>query len=278
MIPERTISAIHITSRSRFGLSNRIRGLAGYYALSRVLPCDLLYCWEPDPSCPGMVQDVFETIPAGWPVEVLPNDPKALVIGTAATQLMPTHCGSEPNKTFFSHASAQVDKSVFDACVQTFYRQLRPAAAVVERVAAFCQAQLPEGAPTLGVHIRRTDMVDLRQRLGLKPLRMEAILEQARVFLREQPGGHVLLACDNPDSLALARVQLGERVHHLDHTWIMENRVDSEDTSIQARLTTLHDAVCDLWMLSQCDQILGTTGSSFSLFAGLWGQKPVLGL
>jgi hypothetical protein len=269
-------SALHITSRSRFGLSNRIRGLAGYHALSRVLCCDLRYSWEPDPSCPGWLQEVFEAIPAGWPLERLTSDPEVLVIGTATTPEMPTHCGSEPDKTFFCHAHGRVEKADFDGHVREFYRQLRPAGAEVERVAAFRRAELPEGAPTFVIHLRRTDMVDLRERLGLKPLRMEGILEGAGVFLREQPYRRVLLACGNPDSLALVKTRLGDRVHHLEHDWILENLADNEDTSIQARLTSLYDAICDLWMLSQCDRILGTTRSSFSVFAGLWGRKPVV--
>ena len=127
MSDEPIISAIHITSRSRFGLSNRIRGLAGYYALSKVLACDLLYSWETDASCPGLIQDVFSAIPVGLPVETLPSDPKALLIGTSATPEMPT----------------------------------------------------------------RTDMVDLRRRLGLQPLQTEGILALADTFLREQPSGYV---------------------------------------------------------------------------------------
>ncbi len=275
MSVEPNISAIHITSRSRFGLSNRIRGLAGYYALSKVLDCDLLYSWETDASCPGLIQDVFSAIPAGLPVENLPTDPKALLIGHWARPEMATHCGSEPDKTFFCHAVERADKEVFDRHVEEFYRQLRPAGSVVERVAAFWQDHVPEGAPTLGMHVRRTDMVDHRRRLGLQPLHMEGILELADAFLHEQPSGYVLLACDNPDSLDIVRNQLGERVHHLEKAWILEKRAESEDTKIQARLTTLHDAVCDLWMLSQCHQIVGTLGSSFSHFAGLWGQKQV---
>lgn len=29
------------------------------------------------------------------------------------------------------------------------------------------------------------------------------------------------LACDNPDSLALVKTRLGDRVHHLEHDWIL---------------------------------------------------------
>lgn len=159
-------NALHITSRSRFGLSNRIRGLARYHALSRVLCCDLRYSWEPDPSCPGWLQEVLEEIPAGWPLERLPSDPEVLVIGTATTPEMPTHCGSEPDKTPLCHAHGRVEKADFDGHVREFYRQFRPAGAVVGRVAAFRRAELPEGAPTFVIHLRRTDMVDLRERLG----------------------------------------------------------------------------------------------------------------
>ena len=140
---------------------------------------------------------------------------------------------------------------MFDWHVEEFYRQLRPSDSVVKRVTDFWQTHVPEGAPTLGMHVRRTDMVDHRRRLGLEPLQMEGIHGLADAFLREQPSGHIMLACDNPESLERVRGQLGERVHHLEHAWILENRTGSEDTSIQARLTTLYDATCDLWMLSQ---------------------------
>ena len=118
-------------------------------------------------------------------------------------------------------------------------------------------------------------MVDLRARKGLPPLQND-IPSYAGIFLKQYPDSRVFLACDNPVSLEQAKAILGPRALSLDHHWIEANRAASEDTTKQARLTGLFDAVCDLYMLSKCDSIIGTVGSSFSTFAGQWGRKPTL--
>lgn len=269
-------SAIHVTSRSRFGLSNRIRGLAGYYALSKLLPCQLFYTWESDPSCPGNIEEVFDNFPAGQPVESFPIDSDALLIGTSATPEQPTHCGSPPDKTFHCHGAGKIDQSKFNEIVGDFYQRLQPVIAIKSRVNRFYSAFAPNGTPTLGIHIRRTDMVDHRQRLGMRPLRNDRLLIEGREFLREYPEGCIFLASDNPFSVAQVKLELGRRVYSLNHKWITKNLNDSKDSMIQARLTTLQDSVCDLWMLSHCDRIIGTHESSFSQLASRIRNKPLL--
>ncbi len=268
--------AIHITFRSRFGLCNRLRGLAGYYALSKSLNWELFYTWEADPSCPGLIDEVFLPIPGALFVAQLPkpND-QTLSIVTSASDQRPTHCGSPPELTFQAHGQGRVDRANFDGFVAQFYQLLTPINAVVQRVEALMGPAEAPGFPSLGSHIRRTDMVDLRARKGLPPLR-NGIPSYAASFLNQYPDGRVFLACDNPASLEQAKAILGPRALSFDHHWIEANRAASEDTTKQARLTGLFDAVCDLYMLAKCDSIIGTVGSSFSTFAGQWGSKPTL--
>jgi hypothetical protein len=269
-------TSIHVTFKSRFGLCNRLRGLAGYYALSKSLNWELFYTWEADPSCPGLIDEVFLPIPGALPVAQLPAaDDQTLSIVTSASAQRPTHCGSPPELTFQAHGRGQVDRATFDGFVAQFYQLLTPINAVVQRVETLMEQNKTPEAPSLGVHIRRTDMVDLRARKGLQPLQ-NVIPHYARSFLDRHPAGKVFLACDNPSSLEEAKTILGPRALSLEHHWIAANRADSEDTSKQARLTGLFDAVCDLYMLSRCDSIIGTIGSSFSTFAGQWGGKPTL--
>jgi hypothetical protein len=273
-------ASIHVTFKSRFGLCNRLRGLAGYYALSKSLNQKLFYTWEADPSCPGLIDEVFLPIPGAIPVTQLPAaDDQTLSIGTSSSPLQPTHCGSPPELTFQAHCQGhghghgQVSRATFDAFVGEFYQLLIPINAVVQRVEALMKNNETSETPSLGVHIRRTDMVDLRARKGLLPLQ-NVIPNYARSFLDRHPAGKVFLACDNPSSLEQARTILGPRALSLEHHWIEANRAASEDTSKQARLTGLFDAVCDLYMLANCDSIIGTVGSSFSAVAGQWGGKP----
>ena len=268
--------AIHVTFRSRFGLCNRLRGLAGYYALSKSLNWELFCTWEADPSCPGLIDEVFLPIPGALFVAQLPKpSDQTLSIVTSASAQRPTHCGSPPELTFQAHGQGRVDKATFDGFVAEFYQLLTPINAVVQRVEALMGPAEAPGFPSLGSHIRRTDMVDLRARKGLPPLR-NGIPSYAGSFLNQYPDGRVFLACDNPASLEQAKAILGPRALSLDHHWIEANRAASEDTTKQARLTGLFDAVCDLYMLSKCDSIIGTVGSSFSTFAGQWGHKPTL--
>ena len=267
-------ASIHVTFKSRFGLCNRLRGLAGYYALSKSLNRKLFYTWEADPSCPGLIDEVFLPIPGAIPVAQLPAaDDQTLSIGTSSSPLQPTHCGSPPELTFQAHGQGQVARDTFDTFVEEFYQLLIPINAVVQRVEALMEHDKTHETPSLGVHIRRTDMVDLRARKGLLPLQ-NVIPHYARSFLDRHPTGKVFLACDNPSSLEQARTILGPRALSLEHHWIEANLAESEDTSKQARLTGLFDAVCDLYMLANCDSIIGTVGSSFSAVAGQWGGKP----
>ena len=81
--------SIHVTFKSRFGLCNRLRGLAGYYALSKSLNWELFYTWEADPSCPGLIDEVFLPIPGALFVAQLPkpSDHRYLRFGPATHPL-----------------------------------------------------------------------------------------------------------------------------------------------------------------------------------------------
>jgi hypothetical protein len=120
-------ASIHVTFKSRFGLCNRLRGLAGYYALSKSLNWELFYTWEADPSCPGLIDEVFLPIPGALSVAQLPkpND-QTLSIATSTSGQRPTHCGSPPELTFQAHGRGQVDRATFDGFVVQFYQLLTP--------------------------------------------------------------------------------------------------------------------------------------------------------
>jgi hypothetical protein len=50
---------IHMDIYGKFGLSNRIRSMAGHYALAVMNKYELFYTWQYNLSCPGGFEDIF---------------------------------------------------------------------------------------------------------------------------------------------------------------------------------------------------------------------------
>lgn len=126
-----------------------------------------------------------------------------------------------------------------EAWAPTALMAFTPLPAIQERIDAI-RARL--GSEFVAVHIRRTD----------HNARYDEDAAYA-AFAASYPGLSVYCAADNPRSIVTLKKALGDRLHY-----------NGAFTKSGIRLTTIQDAVVDLWVSSTAQQFRGTYWSSFS--------------
>lgn len=140
-------------------------------------------------------------------------------------------------------------------------QQLRPTAALQAKIDACLQRfGLDASAPSLGVHIRRTDNVQAQAVSTL-----EAFREGIRQFLQHYPQGIVFVASDEPVVATALAATFGEAV-----------RFRPAESVQRARSEDIMGAVVDLYVLSACTYVLGSYWSSFSDMAAELGGKELI--
>jgi hypothetical protein len=116
-------------------------------------------------------------------------------------------------------------------------------------------------APTVGVHVRRTDLWSLRG-AARKLAADKRLLE---LLWREPADVAFFVAADNPQTIDMLRGFFGARI--LQH---------SKQWRSGFRRTSVADAVLDLYGLSRTMRLIGTRRSTFSQCAALIGDIPVV--
>jgi hypothetical protein len=255
----------------RYGLSNRIRAMAGYYALSRIKNWDICYEWLEDESCPGMFDELFKFSLIPQAAAVSTSSYEKVVEIYAGSK--PTHCGSSEATIFKAYFPAIDKKDDYDLEIRKFYESLIPVDEVgikLEKLWIECGA---EPANTLGLHIRRTDMVEHLKNIGEPPLSDEKTIASVRQYLASNKDvSRIFLSCDNAESEKLFKSEFEEKVFCYNKGWKEDKLVNANSVKFQSRLTSLQDALVDVLMLSKCRFIIGTRHSSFSTFAAKIGN------
>lgn len=145
-----------------------------------------------------------------------------------------------------------------DAIFQTYLeRYFTPNARVRQEVATFMGA-LPR--PVIGVHIRYTD----------RKIPLGKVKDALRAQLVKMPGACIFLATDNADVQAEMAAEFdnihytpkylpeaGARLHHRQDT--IEKQFEAEN------------AMIDMWALGDCDHLIYSTNSTFSISSALLG-------
>jgi len=163
----------------------------------------------------------------------------------------------------------------FDLEISSFLVDLVPTPRIRQRAESILDT-LREGdsGKVLGLHVRRTDLVSHLAAQGGHLPSDDALFSRVDAFLRSNPDATIFCSTDNPDSENQVLRRYPSRVAHHQKHWITDNLNDALDVKVQARLSTLEESIVDLYCLSRCDFIVGTRGSSFSVFAARWGGRP----
>jgi hypothetical protein len=252
-----------------YGLSNRIRSMAGHYALAKMKGYEIFYEWKESPSCPGTFKNLFDS------KLVLPYG-EASTIVTAAIEIRPgstpTHCGSTPNAIFKSFFNDNESKLTFDSFVNSFYLELKPVEELSNLVKSLFISNYAEKSTTVGLHIRRTDMVEHAIKLGEALSTDEEIVQIIDKYLHLNPSvKKIYLACDNEESEVFFRQKYEVLFFSNKKNWHDEGLSKLSASQQQLRMSSLDESMVDLLCLANCKFIIGTKHSSFSTFAAKLG-------
>jgi hypothetical protein len=124
------------------------------------------------------------------------------------------------------------------------FQGFRPAPALAERI-----AQAAHGLErAVGVHVRRTDNVQARQRSPL-----EGYLAALAAERRADPATTFFVATDDPEVLERLKAEHGRTVRHTVPRSLDRNTPEA-----------IEDALVDLWCLSSCRKLIGSAASTFT--------------
>ena len=250
---------VDFTSGYGHGAGDRLRRLTYFMAIARHLGDTTLVVRElVSPSCPCDLSDMIRvegmdirrwTDSDGdeqWvldPPYAFPDD------GAASRNSRPGIALSDPQ---------------FVAAWRDAYRTLRPSAGVAAML-----EQVPVTSACLGVHVRRTDKVNVRPNdFAVSPRELARNDRNLRVLIerkcREHGHASVYLAADNAASLTEWRGTLSAL--GLD---VMSHAATYDERAL--RHTTAEDFFVDLFALSRCGTLGGSVQSSVSSSAWLMG-------
>lgn len=241
------------------GLSNRIRALASASVLSEVLCKDIRLCWIPNYSCPSSLSDLFD------PARI------CSCIGINILNPIDYRRAISVCKSFYE------DRSLFSAWnywelfvkdhgvvdwvqyydlykdrLRKIFSNLSPG--IIDRA-----NQLYEkfaGRRFIGVHMRGTDFKEHYEKVyhGRRlPTANDFVIE-----LNKYSNEYALFVCSDDDEM------LREFSKSCTRSFICNDHVYHKD---RYRKTSVADSLVDLVVLSRCDLVLGTFGSSFSEMA-----------
>lgn len=263
------------------GLANRMRAVASACHLCRTIGGSLRVVWFRDWALNARFSDIFEPLPASdltlreatladyalldrprrhnlW----LPKLPQRVMFSRRIYEYEVTPL-RESGFDFARWAACGRGKSVYMACYSEFgqypdelYRELfRPVAAVRERVEIYASRF---SAHTVGLHIRRSDHLEAREK---SPTQL--FIDAARREADTHDDLRLFLATDDEEVKSCFRATFGNRV-------ITSAEAASRDSSDGIR-----DGLADMYTLARTSIIYGSAGSTFSPMAARIGSVPL---
>lgn len=239
------IDAVLVHS-SAGGLCNRLIALACFAARAGAWSVPLSVWWSTDWACPGLPEEGLDRDSLYWQ----PVNEREWVrrVRAAANPAVYAHALCTATAGQYAAAGFFESGAAARAAVAAGLRRLRPAAGVDARLRT-----LPAGLT--GLHVRRTDLAGDSN--AVRDVRLLARLDREAA----DGNGPWLLACDDPATVTRLRDRYGARVVHTGA--VFRGR--------ETRLTGTADAVLDLFALSRCRHVLGTSGSTFGEAAAAIG-------
>ncbi len=242
------------------GLCNRLRALCSYLYLSQLLDIPLSMCWYPEEACDCYFEELFENVcEMISPQSILPM----FIREDSANILYVSVWGwDDIYKTYFQD---YVDYGTYWNSYVSFVQKMPIKQHILQRVETFVEKYWHKDI--VGLHLRRTDLLK-----HLKSRGLDSKYSSDEKFLdaidRTIIGGceHFFLATDNEPTKAL--------IHHRFPGKIISYCQDFDDST--KRHTSVEDALIDLYLLSKCTRVIGSYQSSFSHYATILGNIPLV--
>lgn len=243
----------------RGGLCNRLRALSACLCVSKFLDIPLEICWQPHESCNCYFEDIYKK-PTEKNVKFI--SPEAINLSSNEPHVI--YVNQMKGEDFFydSYLRDRVDKEDFDIEYVRFVRSWKIEPNLLRRIEEFSD-KFGFDEKILGVHIRRTDHINY-----IKLRNLESRFSSDEKFIntieREISEGYsnIFLATDN---------ELSKKMIFNNFSGQVISYCEQFSDNYQ-RHTSVEDAFIDLYLLSRCQKIIGTYGSSFSRYAALLGN------
>jgi hypothetical protein len=248
------------------GFCDRLRGIAAGAVFAEELGAKLFVRWNPCEPCPVDFLDVFEEsdyFSTRWERE----DYEILHEWDFAINEMPLNLGGKlrsvesPKELRIDLADEHIMKRWAEILCS-----LKPLPAISEKIAVI--RANADRERMLGVHLRRTDVLYCNSRdITQENVRQYDEALWSRIVLAVEGGDfdHVYLASDDQAYFQGWREKLSKlpvKLHHNTANW-----------GADLRQTPLEDLVVDLYLLSSCHKVYGSTWSSIFFVGGALGGK-----
>lgn len=196
--------------------------------------------WPLNSDLPAHFSDLFTELPGGSVVE-RDLEPSVLAAYASIAAAMPVDYRT-------TAGYSRILRRVLGCIVEE----------VGSEVSRFTAAHFDPNRELVGVHVRRCEgtlISPYAQPLRYYEAVMRSYPDQTRFFV----------STDSQEAFQWLRVHFGDRVFQ------KEKRLNN-----RTEIGGIREGLVDMLLLSQCDSIIGTFGSSFSAIAGLFGGRPVL--
>jgi hypothetical protein len=242
------MSEIHLQVLA--GLSNRLRSLVSGICLAEDYNCNLVVHWSLDHACGALFEQLFDpsTLPPFVTITPFPLLKAYHILSENDTEMIKTKWDRKHPLVVKSYAHFYTEDM---SRWLTHLRKIQPRKEILDEVSQ----RLPPFDPTrfLGVHIRRTDHVKC---IAASPL--EAFLQKL-----DNTESFLIAATDDVGVRRELEMRYQGRIFFASHVLERFSEIG------------MREALIDFLCLSRCPFILGSTHSSYSEMAGLYGGCTV---
>jgi len=215
-----------ITIKVVAGLCNRLRATFSWHKFAKSQNKHLYVVWTYHSACPGFFLDFFE------PVEGI------TFLRTDVDKKNIDHVGDQKHEDY--HDVFLYDKLKLKPKIQSRINN------IINKLSGF-----QKSGDYIAIHVRRTDHIKLAEAHNNFTSDSEFFK-----FLENNNGLKVYLATDNPMTQEMFYNKYGERI-------VVNNKIKKKHTH---RMTSVEDAIIDLFICSQAKLFKGSGFSSFTDF------------
>lgn len=252
-----------------FGLCNRLMTLINCLTLARKLnvPCQMV--WTVSRMTSVGFSAVWEPMRGLTELEEVQVNPNSIHV---QKQIWVWHFFYE----MVAHKYAGWSKDEFKTAMETTLKDLKLKPMYADRVNR--KAKEWNLRDCVAIHIRRTDLQILEaDRNNGVPRDTENIYRTIDDHIGSYPKSQKFyLAADNKETQVRFRKKYPDRIF----TWVTDWKVSKNPNEhiMGERHTSPEDAVMDLYLLSKCKSLIGTSRSSFSQTAATIGGIPMISI
>ena len=242
------------------GLCNRLRSLCSYLVLRDFLDIPLFICWDTEEACNCYFSELFEPICE----TISPQSMLQFFSSKNASQILYVYVGVDAYKTY-------LEDNIYIGTFRTQYleyiRKIKAKSHFLQEIEEFKQQHWTDTDHIVGLHIRRTDLYP-----HMKSRNLQSKFSSDENFIsaieKEIDNGcsKFFLATDNEITQNIIHNNFPGKIISYCHTFNNKNK----------RHTSVENALIDLYLLSNCQKIIGSYYSSFSEYAADLGNVPLI--